>query len=106
MDIDSPENMMRHIRFLKNEVERLKKNLRSAALQRQFLNPRTQLMFYKTLPMVVESKISSMEPKLCSVKAFSRFTGATAYIPVFYYYCFIILPVFLSYSCWPLDGGG
>ncbi|XP_062330436.1 coiled-coil domain-containing protein 6b isoform X2 [Osmerus eperlanus] len=33
MDIDSPENMMRHIRFLKNEVERLKKNLRSAALQ-------------------------------------------------------------------------
>ncbi|MEE6485441.1 hypothetical protein FKM82_014282 [Ascaphus truei] len=34
MDIDSPENMMRHIRFLKNEVERLKKQLRAAQLQR------------------------------------------------------------------------
>uniref|UniRef100_A0A8C9W983 Coiled-coil domain containing 6b n=1 Tax=Scleropages formosus TaxID=113540 RepID=A0A8C9W983_SCLFO len=33
MEIDSPENMMRHIRFLKNEVERLKKNLRTAELQ-------------------------------------------------------------------------
>uniref|UniRef100_A0A4W3K7K8 Coiled-coil domain containing 6b n=1 Tax=Callorhinchus milii TaxID=7868 RepID=A0A4W3K7K8_CALMI len=33
MEIDSPENMMRHIRFLKNEVERLKKQLRSAQLQ-------------------------------------------------------------------------
>ncbi|KAH0518175.1 Coiled-coil domain-containing protein 6 [Microtus ochrogaster] len=35
MEIDSPENMMRHIRFLKNEVERLKKQLRAAQLQRQ-----------------------------------------------------------------------
>ncbi|KAJ8365654.1 hypothetical protein SKAU_G00144850 [Synaphobranchus kaupii] len=34
MEIDSPENMMRHIRFLKNEVERLKKNLRTSELQR------------------------------------------------------------------------
>ncbi|KAK2098598.1 hypothetical protein P7K49_024049 [Saguinus oedipus] len=34
MEIDSPENMMRHIRFLKNEVERLKKQLRAAQLQR------------------------------------------------------------------------
>uniref|UniRef100_A0A671SB47 Coiled-coil domain-containing protein 6 n=1 Tax=Sinocyclocheilus anshuiensis TaxID=1608454 RepID=A0A671SB47_9TELE len=33
MEIDSPENMMRHIRFLKSEVERLKKNLRTADLQ-------------------------------------------------------------------------
>ncbi|XP_059585831.1 coiled-coil domain-containing protein 6 isoform X1 [Alligator mississippiensis] len=33
MEIDSPENMMRHIRFLKNEVERLKKQLRAAQLQ-------------------------------------------------------------------------
>ncbi|XP_069097063.1 coiled-coil domain-containing protein 6 isoform X2 [Pleurodeles waltl] len=33
MEIDSPENMMRHIRFLKNEVERLKKQLRTAQLQ-------------------------------------------------------------------------
>ncbi|KAJ8396022.1 hypothetical protein AAFF_G00025540 [Aldrovandia affinis] len=33
MEIDSPENMMRHIRFLKNEVERLKKNLRTSELQ-------------------------------------------------------------------------
>ncbi|KTF83821.1 hypothetical protein cypCar_00034315, partial [Cyprinus carpio] len=33
MEIDSPENMMRHIRFLKSEVERLKKNLRTAELQ-------------------------------------------------------------------------
>ncbi|KAJ8388225.1 hypothetical protein AAFF_G00135960 [Aldrovandia affinis] len=33
MEIDSPENMMRHIRFLKNEVERLKKNLRITELQ-------------------------------------------------------------------------
>lgn len=35
MEIDSPENMMRHIRFLKNEVERLKKQLRAAQLQRK-----------------------------------------------------------------------
>lgn len=35
MEIDSPENMMRHIRFLKNEVERLKKNLRTTELQRK-----------------------------------------------------------------------
>uniref|UniRef100_A0A8C3ADP9 Coiled-coil domain containing 6a n=1 Tax=Cyclopterus lumpus TaxID=8103 RepID=A0A8C3ADP9_CYCLU len=33
MEIDSPENMMRHIRFLKNEVERLKKSLRTTELQ-------------------------------------------------------------------------
>lgn len=33
MEIDSPENMMRHIRFLKSEVERLKKNLRTSELQ-------------------------------------------------------------------------
>uniref|UniRef100_A0A8C2DI58 Coiled-coil domain containing 6b n=1 Tax=Cyprinus carpio TaxID=7962 RepID=A0A8C2DI58_CYPCA len=33
MEIDSPENMMRHIRFLKSEVERLKKNLRTADIQ-------------------------------------------------------------------------
>uniref|UniRef100_A0A671RL27 Coiled-coil domain-containing protein 6 n=1 Tax=Sinocyclocheilus anshuiensis TaxID=1608454 RepID=A0A671RL27_9TELE len=33
MEIDSPENMMRHIRFLKSEVERLKRNLRTAELQ-------------------------------------------------------------------------
>ncbi|NP_001079613.2 coiled-coil domain containing 6 S homeolog [Xenopus laevis] len=33
MEIDSPENMMRHIRYLKNEVERLKKQLRAAQLQ-------------------------------------------------------------------------
>ncbi|KAK1164616.1 coiled-coil domain-containing protein 6-like [Acipenser oxyrinchus oxyrinchus] len=33
MEIDSPENMMRHIRFLKNETERLKKQLRTAQLQ-------------------------------------------------------------------------
>ncbi|KAJ8013674.1 hypothetical protein DPEC_G00032250 [Dallia pectoralis] len=33
MEIDSPENMMRHIRFLKNETERLKKNLQTAQLQ-------------------------------------------------------------------------
>ncbi|KAJ8248551.1 hypothetical protein GJAV_G00243210 [Gymnothorax javanicus] len=33
MEIDSPENMMRHIRFLKNEVERLKNNLRITELQ-------------------------------------------------------------------------
>ncbi|XP_076153947.1 coiled-coil domain-containing protein 6b [Alosa pseudoharengus] len=33
MEIDSPENMMRHIRFLKIEVERLKKNLRTTELQ-------------------------------------------------------------------------
>ncbi|KAL4640993.1 coiled-coil domain-containing protein 6 [Arapaima gigas] len=33
MEIDSPENMMRHIRFLKNEVERLKNNLRTTELQ-------------------------------------------------------------------------
>lgn len=36
MEIDSPENMMRHIRFLKNEVERLKKQLRAAQLQRMW----------------------------------------------------------------------
>lgn len=36
MEIDSPENMMRHIRFLKNEVERLKKNLRTTELQRKW----------------------------------------------------------------------
>ena len=35
MEIDSPENMMRHIRFLKNEVERLKKSLRTTELQRE-----------------------------------------------------------------------
>ncbi|KAL7990323.1 hypothetical protein Chor_013753 [Crotalus horridus] len=35
MEIDSPENMMRHIRFLKNEVERLKKQLRAAQLQQK-----------------------------------------------------------------------
>lgn len=35
MEIDSPENMMRHIRFLKNEVERLKKSLRTTELQRK-----------------------------------------------------------------------
>ncbi|XP_017339553.1 coiled-coil domain-containing protein 6b isoform X2 [Ictalurus punctatus] len=33
MEIDSPENMMRHIRYLKSEVEKLKKNLRTAELQ-------------------------------------------------------------------------
>ncbi|KAI7796883.1 coiled-coil domain-containing protein 6b [Triplophysa rosa] len=33
MEIDTPENMMRHTRFLKSEVERLKKSLRSAELQ-------------------------------------------------------------------------
>lgn len=37
MEIDSPENMMRHIRFLKNEVERLKKSLRTTELQRKWL---------------------------------------------------------------------
>lgn len=37
MEIDSPENMMRHIRFLKNEVERLKKSLRTTELQRKCL---------------------------------------------------------------------
>lgn len=36
MEIDSPENMMRHIRFLKNEVERLKKSLRTTELQRKW----------------------------------------------------------------------
>lgn len=36
MEIDSPENMMRHIRFLKNEVERLKKSLRTTELQREW----------------------------------------------------------------------
>lgn len=36
MEIDSPENMMRHIRFLKDEVERLKKSLRTTELQREF----------------------------------------------------------------------
>lgn len=35
MEIDSPENMMRHIRYLKSEVEKLKKNLRTAELQRE-----------------------------------------------------------------------
>lgn len=39
MEIDSPENMMRHIRFLKNEVERLKKSLRTTELQRKCLLP-------------------------------------------------------------------
>uniref|UniRef100_A0A672PGD6 Coiled-coil domain containing 6a n=1 Tax=Sinocyclocheilus grahami TaxID=75366 RepID=A0A672PGD6_SINGR len=39
MEIDSPENMMRHIRFLKSEVERLKKNLRTAELQRKYQTP-------------------------------------------------------------------
>lgn len=38
MEIDSPENMMRHIRFLKSEVERLKKNLRTSELQRESPN--------------------------------------------------------------------
>lgn len=38
MEIDSPENMMRHIRFLKNEVERLKKSLRTTELQRKCLS--------------------------------------------------------------------
>uniref|UniRef100_A0A672RVS2 Coiled-coil domain-containing protein 6-like n=2 Tax=Sinocyclocheilus grahami TaxID=75366 RepID=A0A672RVS2_SINGR len=33
MEIDSPENMMRHIRFLKSEVERLKRSLRTTELQ-------------------------------------------------------------------------
>ncbi|XP_056627836.1 coiled-coil domain-containing protein 6b [Triplophysa dalaica] len=33
MEIDTPENMMQHTRFLKSEVERLKKSLRSAELQ-------------------------------------------------------------------------
>uniref|UniRef100_A0A8B9H882 Coiled-coil domain containing 6b n=1 Tax=Astyanax mexicanus TaxID=7994 RepID=A0A8B9H882_ASTMX len=33
MEIDSPENMMRHICFLKSEVEKLKKNLHTAKLQ-------------------------------------------------------------------------
>ena len=36
MEIDSPENMMQHIRFLKNEVERLKKNLRTNEMQREY----------------------------------------------------------------------
>lgn len=35
MEIDSPENMMRHIRFLKSEVERLKRSLRTTELQRE-----------------------------------------------------------------------
>lgn len=39
MEIDSPENMMRHIRVLKSEVERLKKNLLTAELQRECWNP-------------------------------------------------------------------
>lgn len=38
MEIDSPENMMRHIRFLKSEVERLKRSLRTTELQRESLS--------------------------------------------------------------------
>ncbi|XP_048125036.1 coiled-coil domain-containing protein 6-like [Alosa alosa] len=33
MEVDSPENMMRHIRFLKSEVERLKRGLRTTEMQ-------------------------------------------------------------------------
>lgn len=38
MEIDSPENMMRHIRFLKSEVEKLKRSLRTTELQRESLS--------------------------------------------------------------------
>lgn len=38
MDVDSPENMMWHIRFLKSEVESLKRSLRTAELQRESLS--------------------------------------------------------------------
>lgn len=38
MEIDSPENMMRHICFLKSEVERLKRSLRTTELQRESLS--------------------------------------------------------------------
>lgn len=37
MEVDSPENMMRHIRFLKSEVERLKRGLRTTEMQRECL---------------------------------------------------------------------
>lgn len=38
MEIDSPENMVRHIRFLKSEVERLKRSLRTTELHRESLS--------------------------------------------------------------------
>ena len=58
MEIDSPENMMRHIRFLKNEVERLKKSLRTTELQRKWPltlshDPRGRLLCSGRCPQVV-----------------------------------------------------
>lgn len=54
MEIDSPENMMRHIRFLKDEVERLKKSLRTTELQREFERLMVNSEFIMTWPGYVE----------------------------------------------------
>lgn len=52
MEIDSPENMMRHIRFLKSEVERLKRSLRTTELQRESL-PHYALLHQHSLSAII-----------------------------------------------------